>query len=400
VIPSHSEPSVPPRATEVSTATSLEEVERLRPLWTRLQGASLHSDIDYFSTVAKHNPAVIRPHVVVVHPNGGEPSLLATHLAHRAVGHRLGPWVPYEPRLTVLNFFRGIVGNPSTAELEAAFASLGNELGNGADALLLRNVDLESPLREVTARVFPASQHQRWMPPKLRWETTVDRDPTAAFEWLSSSTRASVRRAERRLVRAFGDTVETRIYSTPADAETLFRSVDAVAERTYQTEGRPIFRHDELLRRLVELGLEKGWFRAYVLYVGARPVAFWTGFVYGGVFGWRGATGYDPDFRSYSVGRHLLMMMLEHLAGDPDVQRVTLGVGDLPYKRSVSDPGDSVADVRIFASTVRGRWVNAVGSAVHGANAVVRSTRAVPALGRRLDALDEWLERRERRLPR
>jgi hypothetical protein len=49
---------------------------------------------------------------------------------------------------------------------------------------------------------------------------------------------------------------------------------------------------------------------------------------------------------------------------------------------------------------VRGRWVNAVGSAVHGANAVVRSTRAVPALGRRLDALDEWLERRERRLPR
>jgi CelD/BcsL family acetyltransferase involved in cellulose biosynthesis len=383
--------------TTVTAARSIEAVEGLRPVWERLQGHDLPSDIDYFLCVAEHNPEVLRPHVLLVEPPEGKPSILAAHVYETSIPHRLGPWTPYGPRLRALNVFKGVVGSPGEAELEIALDALREELDDGIDAILLRNLQVPSALHTVATRTFPRRSRQRWLLPRARWEADITMDPNGALEALSDSTRGNLRRTTRRLRRAFGDELQTRVYDGPGDAEVVFRDVDTVAVRTYQTQQRPVYRDDDLERALTRLGLEKGWFRAYVLYLGDRPVSFWTGFAYAGMFGWRGVTGYDPDFRSFGVGKYLLSEMLDHLARDPEIRRFSLGAGDLPYKRQFGDRGHEEIDIRAFASRPRPLAANYVGSGVQGLHALVRASASLPFVGRRVEARNEHLKRRRRR---
>ncbi len=389
----------PPTEAAVTVARSTAEVEELRVLWETLNGGALASDIDYFLCVAEHNSEVVRPHVVVVHPRDAEPSMLAAHVCETAVPHRLGPWTPFAPKLRVLNVFHGVVGTPRESDLEVALSTLRGELGEAVDAILLRNLELTSPLHAAALDVFSGRSRQRWLQHRARWVADIGTNPDSALEALSDSTRANLRRTTRRLERAFGGDLRTVVYRDPEDAEAVFRDVDAVAATTYQTQQRPVYREDELERELTRLGLEKGWFRAYVLYVGSRPVSFWTGFAYAGTFGWRGVTGYDPAYRSYGVGKYLLSAMLDNLAEDPDVERFSLGVGDLPYKSQFGDRGHEELDIRVFASSPRARWVNYAGSAVQGVHAAFRASRSLPFVGRRVEARHEHIKRRKRRVP-
>jgi CelD/BcsL family acetyltransferase involved in cellulose biosynthesis len=387
------------RASGYSTtiARTVEEVEALRPLWTSLQRASLQSDLDYFLTVEHHHPEAIRPHVIAVHSPTGESSLLVGHLLRRQLDHRLGPWVSYQPWVRAINIYRGVVGNPTVKELSVGLEAIRSELGGGVDAILLHNLDPASPLHAAAVTVFPMWSRQRWSPHKVRWDSAVGPIADEVLARRSRSTRQNVKRTQRRITRDFGHRVEMRIYSQPTDAQTVFRDIDTVAAKTYQTKSRPIFRDNDLERSLVGLGLEKGWFRAYLLYLEELPVAFWTGYSYAGVFGWRGITGYDPAYRGYGVGKYLLASMLEDLAQDPEVSHFSLGPGDIPYKRRFADERRHEVDVRVFASTPRGIWVNALGSAIHGLNVVVRGTRNIRHLGTHVEALNERRKQKERR---
>jgi CelD/BcsL family acetyltransferase involved in cellulose biosynthesis len=146
--------------------------------------------------------------------------------------------------------------------------------------------------------------------------------------------------------------------------------------------------------------MRKGWYRAYLLYVDRTPIAFWTGYSYGGAFGWRGVTGYDPEYRSHSVGTYLLTQVFDDLSRDPEVRLFSLGPGDFPYKRFFGDQRWEEVDVRILASTPRGLWVNTVGSGVQGLQALLTGARRIPHVGDWLDAQRERRRRKEHRLRR
>jgi CelD/BcsL family acetyltransferase involved in cellulose biosynthesis len=319
------------------------------------------------------------------------------HVFDRPLNHRLGPWAPYQPLLRSLTYFRGLVGEPTESELVPALESLRGELAGNVDALLLNNLDRFSPLYAAAVSVFPLWTRQRWSPERMRWDSNVGSVAEEVHAVRSRSTRENIRRTQRRIERDFGDRAEMRILSRPEDAERVFDDIDAVAVKTYQTGSLPIFAPSALDRRLATIGLEKGWFRAYMLYIEDEPVAFWTGFAYGGVFGWRGVTGYDPEYRRYGVGRFLLVCMIEDLARDPDVEWFSLGPGTLPYKQSFADQQTGEVDVRIFSKRPRGLMVNGVGSAVHGAHALLRATRDIRHVGRHAHEFNERRKRKERR---
>lgn len=378
----------------VTVARSVGEVEQLRPLWDGLRGRELPSDIDYFLCVAEHHPQVVRPHVVAVQPGAGPPSLLAAHVCRQRVPHRLGVWTPYAPTLRVANVFRGVVGSPTEEELETALRVLARELGTEVEALLLRNVVVPSALHDCTHRVFPAHARQRWLGHRARWEMDISVTADGALEALSESTLGNIRRTARRLERAFGDDLRIVVYRRPEEAETIFRDIDTVAVTTYQMNGRTLYRDDELERALTRLGLEKGWFRAYLLYVGSRPVSFWTGFAYAGTFGWRGATGYDPAYRRFGVGKYLLSVLLDDLAREPSITRFSLGAGDIPYKSQFGGRGHEEIDIRVFASRPRAMWVNLAGSCVQGAHAALRASRSLPLVGRLVETRHDRVRRR------
>ena len=85
-----------------------------------------------------------------------------------------------------------------------------------------------------------------------------------------------------------------------------------------------------------------------MLYLDGTPAAFWTGYAYGGMFGWRGATGYDPMFREHSPGTFVLLRLIASLAEDPTITTFDLGGGDVDYKRRFADTRWEEVDVRLF----------------------------------------------------
>jgi CelD/BcsL family acetyltransferase involved in cellulose biosynthesis len=386
-----------PRGHVVSVARTTEEVEALRPLWSTLPTPSLQSDIDYFLTVERDHPRSVRPHVLELRSASGEPSLLAAHVLDRRLNHRLGPWAPYRPLLRSLTYFRGLVGEPTEHELVPALESLRGELSGDVDAVLLNNLDRSTPLYSAAVSVFPRWTRQRWAPERVRWDTRVGSVADQVHAVRSRSTRENIRRTQRRIERDFGDRAQMRILSRPEDAQTMFDDIDAVAVKTYQTGSQPIFAMSGLDCSLALLGLEKGWFRAYMLYIDDEPAAFWTGFSYNRVFGWRGVTGYDPAYSRYAVGRYLLSRLLEDLARDPEIEWFSLGPGTLPYKRSFADEQTGEVDVRIFSKRPRGLVVNGAGSAVHGAHALLRETLDIRHIGRHVHEFNERRKRKERR---
>jgi CelD/BcsL family acetyltransferase involved in cellulose biosynthesis len=146
---------------------------------------------------------------------------------------------------------------------------------------------------------------------------------------------------------------------------------------------------------LTRLALERGWFRAWVLYDEQTPIAFWQGNVYGRVYH-SGTTGYDPAYRKDRVGIYLLMRVIEDLCSVPEVDIFDFGFGDADYKRHFSDEAWDESDVVVFAPTLRPLWINATRTAVMGSAQGVRrglerlgvADRVKTAWRRRLGASD------------
>jgi CelD/BcsL family acetyltransferase involved in cellulose biosynthesis len=109
------------------------------------------------------------------------------------------------------------------------------------------------------------------------------------------------------------------------------------------------------VRMRLELAARKGWLRAYVLYVGDEPCAFWIGMLYGEIFVGE-YTGYDPAFRDFSPGMFLMMQVIEGFCGgvQDTVKEVDFGLGNAEYKAALCGKNWIEASVFIFGPTLRG----------------------------------------------
>lgn len=348
------------------TARSEDEVEALRPSWERLQGAALPADVDYFLAVSRSHPAVKRPHVVVVEREGEPVTIVAGHLTETWVLHRIGPWDVYKPKLSAINVaYRGVLGDRSPETVGAAMAELRSALDDReAQTVLLRYIEPGGLLHETALASTPVHRREHFVPLRAHWSVTLGDSLEETLGRRSAKTRENIRRVTRRMQQVFGDRLRLRVYRDPAAAPELFATIDDVAVKSYQYGHRALFSGSELERELTLLGLQKGWYRAYVLSVDEQPVAFWTGFAYGGTFGWRGATAYDPAYRAYSPGMYVLAQLLDDVSSDDTISVFDLGGGDVAYKRYFADHRWEELDVRLLGPGLRPLAVNAIGSSV------------------------------------
>lgn len=377
--PERSWSAAPAARLRVTAARSIEEVEALRSSWVALQDGDLTADIDYYLTLARFHPEAIRPHALLIERDGEPVSLVAAHLHEGWLVHRIGPWVAYKPTMRSVNVvYRGILGERSPETTATVLRELRRTLDDReADAVLLRYLDPGDDMYVAATAAERSRRRQHFLPRRPHWSIVIGDSPEETLARRSSKTRENIRRISRRLEQEFGDRLRLDVLRQPADAPRIFADVDSIAGKAYQYQNGTLFRNAELERQLVLLGLTRGWYRAYVLYVDNRPIAFWTGFSYGGTFGWRGATGYDPAFGRYSPGTYVLIGLLDDLSRDPAVRLFDIGGGDVEYKRYFGDHRWEETDVRLLGPGVRNLAVNAIGSSVHAMHQCLRRAGAV-----------------------
>lgn len=389
--------SAGPGTLRVTTARSVDEVEALRPSWAALQAGDLTTDIDYHLTLGRFHPDVVRPHVLLVERGEAPVALLAAHLHEGWLVHRIGPWNAYRPTVRSLDVaYRGFVGERSPETIAAVLSELRRTLDEReADAVSLRYLALDDPLYAAASAAGRPHRREQFLRHRPHWSMTIGESLEETLSGRSAKTRENIRRSARRLEKEFGDRLRLERVGDPADAPRLFAAIDAVAARAYQYENDTLFRNSELERQLAVLGLSRGWYRAHVLYVDERPVAFWTGFSYGGAFGWRGATGYLPEFGRFSPGTYVLVKLLEDLSRDPAVCVFDMGGGDVEYKRYFGDYRWEEKDVRLLGPGLRNLAVSSIGSSVNGVHECLR--RAEALAGRQGTVTRLWQRRLKKR---
>jgi CelD/BcsL family acetyltransferase involved in cellulose biosynthesis len=372
----------------VTTARSVDDVKAIADAWQELRPADINADLEVFLATLESSAS---PYILMAELDGAPRAILVARLEDTTVPVRLGYQQLYAPRVRALTVVQGGLVGPEDGEAaKSLFDEACAALARGdADVLRMRRLRVGSHLYQL------AREHASWPtrgkvePPTLRWRLELPRSLDEVLQGQSSRTRSNHRRYARKVEEQLGDRLSFDTYRDPGDLDRLIREAEKVSMMTYQHRLGAGFAADASERRLLELGAERGWLRAYVLSVDGEPRAFWLGFAYRGTF-FTGPTGYDPSLAHLRLGTYVLMRMLEDLCADDSVEQVDYGIGDAEYKRHFGSESWQEEDALLFAPSVRGVRVNMTRTAILG---VAEATRRVAGRERVAHLKKRWRAR-------
>ncbi|TKT80272.1 GNAT family N-acetyltransferase [Aquamicrobium sp. LC103] len=388
-VPRQPEAATRAPATEpvVTVARSRQAVECLREAWAALPVTNIDSDIDYFLTVVRHAPRVVAPHVVHIRREGSDDLLGVARLEELPVKLRLGRHAIGRFTLRAIVFsFDGIVGTAGEADERLLLAEYLKALDAGvADVILMRNVDVAGSLRK-TARAMAG--RLRWGHARSvssRWIADIPDRLETFLQVRSAKSRNTLRRQERNLHANFADRMKLSRFDRPEELQELCRDLESVAARSYQRGLGVSYTGTPLEHGLIELGLRRGWHRAWVLYIDGAPVAFWNGMAYGDTFA-IGTPGFDPRYTKDSVGIYTMLRMTEDLCADPAIGRLDFGQGEAEYKSAFGRRSHDESEIMIAAPRLRAIALLLALSGVSALNDLAARAIRDTSWGRRLKA--------------
>jgi len=358
----------------VRVARSERELEELRPAWLELQGSFVTTDPDYYLTVVRADPRIRRPHVVLFEREGRPELMIVGRIEDLPLPCRLGYKVVYKPTVRALTVvYGGFLGRVGEEEARLLVDELLAALAGGeAEVAHLPSLRAGSHQYQHATRK-PARWLRHTLGEKQHWRLHLPESTEEFMRSRSPRTREGLRRQARRLEREYGEKLTIRLFRDRDQLDRLFADAERVAGMTYQWQLGVAFRDTPLQRSLTELGIDKGWFRAYLLYLEDRPVAFWHGLGYAGIFR-TGVPAYDPSLATLNVGTYVLVRLIADLCADDSITELDYGFGDAEYKRRLGEEHWLEDTVLLFASSPR----------AVGINLVVKGLSVIDGLARRL----------------
>ena len=310
--------------TQVRTARSWAELEALREPWVALQGRHVTTDPDIFPIVLEADERALRPHALLLERDGAPRALALARVEQLELTTRIGYRPVYSPTVRALTVvYGGVLGELDDADAALLLGELRAELAaGGADVLRLRGLEVGSPLHAAATSAPPRALRERNTHRTAHWELDVPDSYDAFLKSLSKSTRDGAKRYAKKLEQGFGERLALDIFRDVADSDRVFHDLQHVAAKTYQQRLGVAFGQTEAQRRLTRELMERGWFRAYVLYLDGEPIAFWHGHAYRGVFS-TGVPGFDRAHAEDRVGNYVLLKLIADLCSDPEVRRST-----------------------------------------------------------------------------
>lgn len=341
---------------QIGVARSSPEVEALRDAWSKWPGHR-DSDIDFYLMILQSYPEVLRPHVITLYRDGKPEAILIGRLEEKKFPFRLGYLTLFHPKVRCLDFvYDGLRGNASAQNAEMLVREVINSLRAGeADLAFLEFLPIDSHLFRFSLEL-PGLMTRDSFPPRTGHESLkLSSSIEEIYKQMSSKRRSEIRRKAKKFVAQMGD-LKTICYRDLSQFDRLFRDVEQIAKKTYLRGLGTGFQDNPLVRARLELGARKGWLRAYVLYSGDRPCAYWIGMHCGNTFHGE-YVGYDPEFRLLSPGIFLMMSVIETFCkntGADRVREIDFGLGSAEYKAALCNSSWLESAVFIFAPRLKG----------------------------------------------
>ena len=340
--------STAPIDIDIQTVETREGVEALRPQWEELQSKesyqAIDSDIDQFLSTLD---STIVPCVLVVRKSDQLACIVVARIEERRLRIGIGYKAICRPTLKCLVVTHG--GFLGTERENLCAEALDGLIKTVRTKRL--NAVLLSYLRK-DSKIYEALSSRRRLWDRLagrevpHWRMSKPRDLEAFYRARSHSHRSNL----RRLVRNLGPRARIgALHDNPdISVERILGEISSLSAKTYQDGLGAGFSDTPVRRRLVHTGLERGWLKAYLLYIDEQPAAFLVGSHYRGSL-FVEHMGYDAALASLSPGTYLFIKVLAETCAMPDISYVDFGYGDAGYKRSYSDQCWSEELVYLFA---------------------------------------------------
>ena len=366
---------------------SIPELASVREAWLRLQGDQIVADPDFFEA-SQRDPAVLRPHVVVLERDGEIEAILVARIEQLRLTSRLGYRIVFSPEvrsITVLN--GGILGTVDEDTFRQMLACIRASLADGeADVAMFRYLPVDSPFYRIASTEVPFLGRQHFGDSEVRWELELPGSVDDILRLSSTKTRQRLMGYVRKLERTYEGRLAVRRYTQPDEIDDFFRDVESVAPMTYQHALGVALADTPAHRERTRLSLERGWFRGYVLTIDGRPCSFQYGELYRGRFR-LGRPGYDPALSHLRIGTYVLLKAFDDLCQDETARIVDFGIGEADYKERFGTTSVREGNVIVYAPTFRGARLNltrtALQTSIHAAKRIAGRGKLARSLKKR-----------------
>jgi hypothetical protein len=361
------------------------ELEEVRDYWESWPG-NRDSDIHSFLSFLQSNPGTVSPHVLLVYRQGRPDAILVGRIDNAELRCKLG-YLGMGFRARIMCFVYGAQrGNPSEENSGLLVDEILRSLSQGeADVAYLNFLPHGSGLCRLAMQKPGRLSRDYLRITQMHFGATLPDTVEKLYRSLPTELRGFNKTKHNRLRREFAGRIEIKCFREVGELDAMVRDVELVAKTSYQRGLGVGFIDTPRVREGLRLKAEKGWLRAYILYLAGRPCAFWLGDMNQGTFG-GDYVGYDPEFGKYSPGMYLLRKVMEGFCnGNRDrVTSVDFGPGNARYKELLSNKRWQETAVYIFAPSLRGVSLNLVRTIVGGTDQMVKKVLARTGLVQRI----------------
>jgi hypothetical protein len=331
--------------------------------------------MDFYLTLLRSTPEIVRPHVLAVYRGGLPTTILVGRLDPRPIERLRVGYLPIKLRANSLFFVNGSLrGHASPQDSELLIGELCKNLQNGeADLAYLTYLRDDSHLYDCAMKLPPYLCRDRVGKSQLHFTATIPKTMNEFYERLSPKTRKNKKWEAKKIATEFSNAIQIRQFKDPAEVDLLAETAEQIAATSYQRGlGVGFFDNPEQRTRLRQKA-EKQWLSAHILYLGGKACAFWIGDITDGAFG-SDYLGFDPKYGKYSPGVYLILRVIDSFCSESPrrVERIDFGTGAAQYKELLSDDVYNEVEVYIFAPSFKGATFNLVKTLATSADIVAK----------------------------
>jgi len=338
---------------DIQVAQNLRVAEYLREFWEANQWHP-NADIDFYLNIMNSRKEKAKSFILSLGSNGQPETVWIGRIEEKEVPIKLAYHTITKPRLNVLTFiYGGFLGCQSRHNIEKILNALKHLLkSKSIDVIVFQHILKDSLLFEILHSHRPILLRDFFPETFMHWKMTIPSGMEAIYNKLPAKRRQEIRRQTRKLYKDFNDKIRIECYAKSREIDRLMIEVEEIASKSYQRGIGVGFQNDAETRNRLLFLAEKGWLRAFVLYVKDEPCAFNVGTVYHQQFIGNFAS-FDRDFDKYTPGTILLLHVIELLIKE-NVQSLDFGFGDAFYKSRFGDDSWEESVVYFFSPTFKG----------------------------------------------
>jgi CelD/BcsL family acetyltransferase involved in cellulose biosynthesis len=362
-----------------------------RFLATRPHGASFFNDPEYIDRILQKAEDAI-PNILIVRKDGCIQCVGPLTVFTRRLKLSLSVYTLASFPVRMLRVFGdNFVYAPETDIgecLSLIFGALRNQ-SLPFDLMFIEAVNTSTPFWEYCKSARLSDLGFRYITPLVKMERIHLLLLTGTYEQylasLNRETRRNFRRQHRSLFQDLSGAKFLKI-TQPEEVEMFLDQLDKVFRQTWQarTFGYKQRNSGEQCARL-EWMAKQGWLRSYLLVCDHSPLAYHLGYQYGNTY-YAQEAGFASPYGKYGPGKVLDYLLLEDLFKVSKPEVMDLGIGDLPYKRSLGNRSYAACPIYILRSSwyllllrVQ-RLINLGYEGIHGALVAMHLDRLVRRL--------------------